>query len=542
MTKTCKISPRFLSPGRTIGSWSSYPLSTNSRSVVKVAPPVIPPAGQNWSNVLEVSGMNANAGGNSESGAFGQIVIPDGSRATVEQLNCVGVWAYNPTSTVKEFFIVIYNGNFSASSSAKGAVAPGVGWQLIVIPRLNFISQGITAADVVGAVRISEAASIGSWPRWQAGEKVYFGDISINPRGRSTFLLGTDDGFLANIFPSNGNGYPSSGRSYLEIASKYGYGSKICAYIVPDFLGRSGYLFLKDVTRMQDYGFVIASHSDKHPQDTNNSGLKLLGPYGYYLSQLSSRGWGADSPVINTASGTNSLTTSAPHRFISGSPIEFVGSAPPGLSANVPYYVNVTSGNTFRLSTSQGGSPIGLSNWSGSSHYRYSGSAPDDSAIYADVMLGANKLADMGFISALDHFALPQGAWDSYVASAIGRCGFKTVRGVSSSTYGHGVPGVMNSGGARYGSSYTNYGWINLPGSLQMDGSSSLESAKTDIESYINFIIELGGVGSSYGHNLSALTAQKFSYLCSYLRSKEKEGLIDVIDMDEYAQSVYPLT
>lgn len=535
-----KLAPRFVSVGRTIGAWSTFSLSANSKSASKSAPPVDVPSGQVWPQVLELTGLGVAPGGNSESGAFGQIVIPVPNRATVESLNALGVWVLNRTGTVKEFLLTLYNGTLSATSSGMLAVSSDPHWQFAVIPRQNLVSSGLGNSDVIGAVRISEYASPGrSWGSWTAGDKMYFGNVVLNPRGRATFLLHTDDGYADNIHPiSSGNGFPLSGRTYLEVASRYGYGAKICAYIIPDDLGRPGYLTVADLNKMQDYGFIIASHSDKHPQNQDNAGLRLLGPYGYYLSQLQTQGLGSsDCPV--TASNGNVLTTSTAHRFLGNMPIQFTNVAPGGLQVGTTYYTIVISGTTFSVSSERNGSPIPTGTWTGTAHYRYVGSAQDDTAIYYDVMSGAQKLADLGFSTALDHFALPQGAWDNHVASAVERCGFKTVRGVSSSTLGHGLPGVMNTGGARYGSSFTNYGWINIPGSIQLDGAGTLDAMKLQIEEFIDGIIALGGVGSCYGHAFGSETARKFDYLCSYLKSKERDGLIDVLDMEKYSSSVF---
>lgn len=435
------IAPRKLSTGRIIDDWSYYSAQTGpANNSALVAPPIAPPSPYTWTKVARITGTGV---GDSD-GAAAQCT-PSPAVVTAEAINALGVWVYNPTGVDKPFSIRVFDQTAARSLQARMACPAGDGWQFIVAASGAFETSTLLTTDMIGPFRITERSPASSFPSWGVGEHVYFGPITLNPRGRSTFMLHSDDGYSANLWPASGEGYPTRGRSYLALAGYYGYADKLSAYIVPSLIGTAGYLTWDDLRYLRDSGVTIGSHTYSHPADGSNNGLRLLGP-------------------------------------------------------------------------ANGGSV---------------------QAIYDDVAKGRDVLVAAGFASAADHFALPQGGWDVYVAEAVARCGFKTVRGISTHTSGDGIAGFINSGGGRSNTLAVPNGFINILGSLQIDDAADLATRSPQIAAFVDKCISIGGVGSSYSHGLSALTAAKFDYLCSYLKSKERDGLIDVLSLDQYASGLY---
>ena len=435
------IPPRKLSTGRIIDDWSNYDVQTGpANNSALVTPPLASPAPHAWTKVAQLTGTGVG----DADGAIAQCT-PSPSVVTAEAVNAIGVWVLNQTLTDKPFVVRVYDASAARSLQANMVCPPGDGWQFIVAASGAFTTATLLTIDQMGPFRITERAPVNSFPSWGVGEKVYFGPITLNPRGRASFLLNTDDGYSANIWPMTGEGFPVQGRSYLSIASYYGYADKLSAYIVPTLIGTAGYMTHDDLAYLAACGVTIGSHSYTHPADGSNNGLKLLGP---------------------------------------------------------------AFGGTV-------------------------------DAIYDDISRGRDALMALGYKSAADHFALPQGGWDIYVAEAVSRCEFKTVRGISTHLTGDGIAGFTNSGGGRSSTSGVPNGFIHILGSVQIDDAADLATRSPQIAAFVDKCITIGGVGSSYSHGLSALTATKLNYLCEYLKTKERDGLIDVLSLDEYASGLY---
>lgn len=162
----------------------------------------------------------------------------------------------------------------------------------------------------------------------------------------------------------------------------------------------------------------------------------------------------------------------------------------------------------------------------------YVGAAADDSAIYADIVASIEDMESRGFRDAR-HFALPQGGWDTYVRTACLRAGLKSVRAISSPTTGFPIRGAQHVGGGNYGDQFQT-GWFELAGAIQIDGTPTI----ANIQAYVDEVIRVGATGSCYTHGIDAATAVKFDGLCSYLKTKQDAGLIRVMTVADYYDSL----
>lgn len=162
----------------------------------------------------------------------------------------------------------------------------------------------------------------------------------------------------------------------------------------------------------------------------------------------------------------------------------------------------------------------------------YVGAAANDSAIYADVVAAIEDMEARGFPDAR-HFALPQGGWDQYVRTACLRAGLKSVRAISSHTTGFPVRGTGLVGSGNYGAQYPT-GWFELAGAIQVDGTPTL----ANIEAYVDEVIRVGATGACYTHGIDAATAVKFDGLCSHLKAHQDAGLIRVMTVADYYDSL----
>jgi hypothetical protein len=243
--------------------------------------------------------------------------------------------------------------------------------------------------------------------------------------------------------------------------------------------------------------------------------------------------------VSGTQASPSVFSTENAHRFLVNMPIVFTDAAPTGCSIGTTYYVSsIPSPTSFTLATDQGTLLSSVANqssaWAGTANYRYPGSANDDSAIYADAVGCADDLEKMGIPTAYTFFALPQGASDSYVRSALMRGGFKWIRGISGSTGVHTIPVGQPSGGGLSQIANPSGGWMSQADAVQTDGVLSM----SQITGYVDDTIIQGACGCNYHHALTAANAPALDRLCSYLKQKSDAGAIDVLTLDELGRSL----
>jgi len=352
----------------------------------------------------------------------------------------------------------------------------------------------------------------------------------------------------------------SQSRSVQDLVESYGFRGSL--FIVPLWLGSSGqyayggtvntFMTAADVQQMWADGWAVGSHSYTHPSNNESAGLRLLGPYGYYLSNTFDNlpaqyltnwsitaGKGRRRVTAGTQASPSVFTTENAHQFLINQPIVFTDVAPTGCTLGTTYYVRTSpSTTTFTLATDQGTLTSAVNNttgaFSGTCNYRHPGSSNDDSAIYADIVAGANGVAALGITTGYKFFALPQGGADEYVRSACIRAGIIWVRGVSGATNAHTIPIGKPSGANMSNIQNPGGGWIGQVDAIQTDGSLAL----TALDTYVNETIAQGACGCNYHHALATTNLAALDRLCGLLRTKSDARLVDVITCDELAKEL----
>lgn len=344
-------------------------------------------------------------------------------------------------------------------------------------------------------------------------------------------------------------------RSGKDIVESYGFKGSL--FIVPSWLGSNGkygytggankFMSAADVQAMYADGWSVGSHTNTHPSNGDNAGLRLLGPYGYFLSNtvdnlpasyVSTWSLGAGNRrriTGGTQASPSVFTAENAHKFLLNQPLVFTDVAPTGCVLGVTYYVaSIPSPTTFTLATDQGTLSNTVNNttgaWSGTANYRWPGSSNDDSAIYADIIDGINGVLALGIPTAAKFFALPQGGWDSYVRSACIRAGLKWVRGTDQSTHSIAV-GVPSGGGGQ--NPTIPGGWFTQQDAIQTDGAAS--PTITTIKAYVDACVTQGACGCNYHHSVGGTNISNLDNLCAYLRTKVDAKVLDVVTLDEMA-------
>jgi hypothetical protein len=381
--------------------------------------------------------------------------------------------------------------------------------------------------------------------------------------GSTTFTLSPDENLGSAAATSGFVGaanYKFAGtalRSGQQIVESHGFKGSL--FLVPKWLGTTGvygygsganeFLSADDARGMHAQGWSVGSHSNTHPSNLDNAGLRLLGPYGYFLSNsvdnlpaLYVGNWtlgpGHRRRAIGAAAGTDLVTFENPHRFLVNMPIVFTDNPPPGLTIGKTYYCQTTpSASTATFATDQGSlqsRAVVASDWTGVANYRFAGASNDDSAIYADIMAGVAGVTALGIPTGAKFFALPQGSADEYVRSACIRAGLTWVRGAS--WHAHTIPVGRPTGGGLSSIANQAGGWLAQPDAVQTDAARS-PSIK-NIQSYIDETISQGACGCSYHHHVGGGTIANLDNMCSYLRKRVDAKAIDVVTLDQMAAAL----
>lgn len=159
---------------------------------------------------------------------------------------------------------------------------------------------------------------------------------------------------------------------------------------------------------------------------------------------------------------------------------------------------------------------------------QYPGSRNDDTAIYEDFMMAAEKLIQEGLPECAFHHALPQGEWDQYVRTALIRAGAKSVRAYNPYNRGFPIRGAQDCGGGHSNSAAWPTGWTELTGSVQLDGTTT----ETQVLQYVSECERVGATGTAYTHSNTGF--DKLEALCDRLKTDQAAGLIRVMTVAEY--------
>lgn len=460
----------------------------------------------------------------------------------------VGMWARNPGTRTLDFTFSILNAQGTHEIRWNCAVDPSAGWVFLTMSPTQQIALGWQfGIDAPAMVRITEQDAM-SEGRWEVGESLLFGPVYVDLAYRPFFFITFDDGIASQR--SAPSATVPSGQQVVER-----YGFKGTLFIVPSWLGTSGvygysrsrntFMSSSDVQALHAEGWAIGSHSNTHPSSRDNAGLRLLGPYGYFLSNSIDnlpdayvRAWNLNSTnrrrVVGASAGSAVLAFENNPELLPNMPIVFTDVAPPGFTVGATYYCHDTpADSSATFATDQGSLKnivVASANWSGLANYRYPGSANDDSAIYADIIAGVNGLAALGISTGASYFALPQGSADRYVRSACIRSGIKWIRGASyrgqSFAFGRPTGGGLSQIGDQPG------GWIAHPDAVQIDA--SVTPSPDQIRQYVDNTVSMGACGCSYHHGVQADTVGNLDALCAYLKTKVDANQLDVLTLDQF--------
>jgi hypothetical protein len=459
-----------------------------------------------------------------------------------------GIWARNPGSRTLNFTFALINGKGDHEVRWHCAVDPSADWVFLTMSPGQQLAMGWQfGSDAPARVRVTQQDNMEEGP-WQAGDSLLFGPVYVDVGSRPLFLLTFDDGFASQVRASAPDA--PSGRRILE---RYGFKGNL--FIVPSWLGTNGvhgygatpnrFMSADDMLAAHAAGWSIGSHSNTHPSSRDNAGLRLLGPYGYFLSNpvdklppLYVRSWGLNEKhrrrVTGASAGSAVLRFENPHQLLVNMPLVFTHPAPPGFAPGTVYYCQSTPGaTTATFATDQGSLRDTVkagTDWTGLADYRYAGAGNDDSAIHNDLVEGVNALRKLGIRTASTFFALPQGSADSYVRSACVRAGLQWVRGAS--LHGHTFIAGRPTGGGLQNIVNQPGGWLAQPDCVQTDGTTP---SAADIRAYVDDTITQGACGCSYHHDVAGDTVRNLDGLCAYLKNKVEAREIDVVTLDQLA-------
>lgn len=508
--------------GRQVATWGSFSVAAQGNATLITTD--FPPQPDNATNTVRIV-RNASPTSAGECAVALSAYTPVSTTAYPS----VGIWVKNPGNRVLDFRVRFWNVGGTRSVSYGGSVCANSGWKFMTLsPKSTVAGNWTIGTDAVGSVRV-EQTDIGPNGAWVDGDELRFGAVYADVKARPRFMLTFDD-VPANVirpYPISASA-PVSGRSAKQMLDYFGF--KGTVYVVPDLMDKSATLVTTaEVQSLLTAGWAIGSHSATHPIDATGAGLRLLGPYGYQRSRLAGN-LTADCRITSATASTDTFTCEASHNMSVGSKLEFVNVAPTGFQVGVTYYVTAPSGANLKLASTPANANAGTaidipSDWTGTAEWRWPGSAPNDSAIYADIKAGIDGLTAKGIRGHEIFLALPQGGWDHFVRSAVERLGIRHTRGISSTSANHrsihmGYP----TGGTVSSSPYWAPGWPEQADAISTDQSFNLSQATA----YVDEVIANGYTGANYHHSVSD-SPDVLHGLLAYLKTKVDAGLIDVV-------------
>ncbi len=519
------------SMGRQICTWPAFSAQQGSVSLIPNPDPM-PDGATSWVRVRR------NASPSSTAEATVALAAYTPATGTFPS---IAVKMFNPTNRVLDFRLRLWNfTNGTRNIVYGGSIKPTRKPVLVTLSPLATVQStwNFSNPDKIEAVRV-EQTDVGPNGPWLDGDELWFGEVYADVKGRARFMLTFDD-VPANVlrpYPLSASA-PASGRSAFQMLSYYGFKGTI--YVVPDLVGGPAKVQVSDILALQEAGWAVGSHSATHPIDAIGAGLRLLGPYGYNRSRAS-RASGAletftDCRVVSTNSATGVFTCENAHSMSVGSKLTFYDPAqvPAGCVLGQTYYVTAPSGANFKLATTaalaNAGTGITLpSNWTGLAEWRWPGSAPDDSAIYADIKAGIDGLTALGIRGHERYFALPQGGWDHFVRSAVEKLGIAHTRGIATVSANHrsillGWP----TGGTVSSTPFWACGWPEQPDAISTDQSFSA----AQVNARIDELKANGYTGANYHHS-AADSAAELDALLARLKTESDGGFIDVVTVKE---------
>lgn len=156
--------------------------------------------------------------------------------------------------------------------------------------------------------------------------------------------------------------------------------------------------------------------------------------------------------------------------------------------------------------------------------------------VVAEINRQRAGIAALGF-DVTDCWTPATGAVDSVVYAAYQQTGVRLIRLVTAQTSGAGIyrpnshingkPGGFYPNGAKLYDAKRNL--CVVASSFQLDGGLST----ADVDAYIQSLVDCGGIGSCYVHDVNAASATLLDYLCSVVRTKVNAGDMDVMTLSQ---------
>lgn len=425
-----------------------------------------------------------------------------------------------------------------------------------------------TASSNIARIRFREADGVASdgRPLMSGADRVQFGPVRANPRGKTSMFIRFDDG-LENLISkkkavlgtayvgSSGVNIPAGAYSFADLVDKFGFVAN--CYVLTDLIGNPGFETWSGLRELQSKGWSICVQAGANPVSNLSDGARLLGPIGYSLAPT-------PGGIASVAASVFTLSASRPD-VIGGTagsvaagglqsfPVVVGGTPPAPLVSGQTYYalrrgVRQFSLHTIPVANFPGDNDKGLVGITGSDvsqmTLRYAGSANDESAIYADYVKAQNSLKANG-LTGFEHLALNQGGLDVYCEKAILAAGFKSVQTISNRvefvpTFAGFVSlaasnvGLTPSTNGRNGTTLS--GAFSVKTVIQTDGAIS----ELNVRKFVADCVKYGSVGANYHHNETNLPV--FLAYLDQLKIFADAGLLEVLSVEEQQSRIEKFT
>lgn len=447
-----------------------------------------------------------------------------GISANFNGLESLMVLIYRPPGMKNAIlhFYFTHEAAFGANYMDTTIIVDKDGWNYYALNTSNMTTNGTgnLGATPVQLMRFREDSLPATVPNWSPGEYLRIGGVYTGWRSRPKFLICVDDGPSGLTVDGGGAGYPVSGKNYKAILDYYGF--KGTTGINNGTVGTSGKTTWAALTTLQAAGWSVVNHTEEHPVDIINAGLRVLGPYGR-------------NRVLSSADPTTDvLTASVAQNFSAGSAIYFTGATLPApIVSGQPYYTSANSGVTFKICNTEADAVAGINfvniASNGSGRIDYVGATDDETGIYDSIVACRDELKSRGYTGA-DILILPQGGFDYWVGLACTRAGARMARGV--------LDGVSTQPALPMGRQ-TGVGSLGaFSGAMEIPSSLGTPVNQATIDAYVDELERVGGTGSCYYHGIDGAIATGIDLVCQRLRKDARLGLIDVVTGEEWVNGL----
>lgn len=430
-------------------------------------------------------------------------------------------------------------------------------WHLLHIPAGSFSAQNgfVLGTDNFTHIKVNDryGGSIGYPGMLFNTEELQLGPVYINPFSRAKFLIRFDDSLNDCIVPNGtflADGITKA-WSGLDLLTQYGFRDKGSIFHLTRRIGTSNsvktFLTTNQMSELAAAGWSHCFQSHQDPCDNANNGLRLMGPVGYTAKTVAS---------VDTSA--NTLTASAAHNISAvgsywGYPVVFAGTdLPAPLDTSSIYWARYSSATAFTLHPTEndaiaGTNTIDLTTTGAAANFtfRYAYSSNDSTVIQQDFETGIAALTALGYSDTARIYAANQGQFDTYTVAAIRSVGLELCAAIGNTYLSGGTPmtrhPVAETTGLSMGSGQVTDSLVTLPSAIQTDGAPTA----TDARNYVDYVINMGGVGSNYHHSISASNGPVLAAYLDQLRTRVAEGSCDVVtaaELRDYLKTARSLT